>query len=666
VRPVAHQPDTLSAVVDTFLPSLPAPAGTVGGPDGVAGVEAGVAGPEVEFFRAGAADRGIDRAVADAIPGLPALLRDAIGALLRHLEERSFADLDLAARTRALAAAAEHDDRLRLGARQVRSMTFGLFVGAVDAGGRNPVWPVIGYPGPPAPEALPPPVPPGRLAAVPAGEIGPELTADVCVIGSGAGGAVIAARAAQAGLSVLVLEAGPRRDEDDFDQVDLHAAGMFLRGGALWSDSGRIGILAGSVVGGGTLINSMVCLRTPDQVRRRWAEQGLTGLDTAEFDKHLDTVWARLGVNTDRTAYNANTRAMIAGLTANGYAYERLPRNAAPSDDPPYCGFCNSGCRRGGKLSVAHTYLRDAIAAGARIVADCAVGAITTSGGRATGVTAVLGHGDAARPVTVSAPVVVVAAGGVESPAVLLRSGIGGPAVGTNLRLHPAWIVTGTYDQPVEAWSGQIQSAVSFDLAHCESGTGFLVESLALNPLTWAGQAPFTGAAEHRRYLRKLPYLATWHGVAHDHGSGEVYLDRDGRAAVRWDLDDETDLRVARRAHTELARMHRAAGANEIFTFHWTDRRWRRGDDFDAYLRELERAPGRDHTAFSAHQMGACRLGADPATSVADGHGQLHDTRGVWIGDGSALPAAPGVNPMITIMALAERTAAALLREMSR
>jgi choline dehydrogenase-like flavoprotein len=640
----------LPAVIDTFLPPLPA--------------QADAAGPVAEFYRAGAADRGIDQAVADAIPGLPAILRDAVDALLRHLEEHSFAGLDLAARTEALAVAGERSDLLRLGLRQVRSMTFGLFVGAVDDDGRNPVWPVIGYPGPPVPAQ--PPETPGRVTVAPPGEIGPELTADVCVIGSGAGGAVIAARAAQAGLSVLVLEAGPRRDEADFDQVDLHAADMFLRGGALWSDSGRIGILAGSVVGGGTLINSMVCLRTPDPVRRLWAEQGLAGLDTAGFDKHLDTVWERLGVNTDRTAYNANTRAMIAGLTANGYAYERLPRNAAPSDDPAYCGFCNSGCRHGGKLSVAHTYLRDAVAAGARIVADCTVDTVITSGGRAAGVTAMLGHGDAASAVRVSAQAVVVAAGGVESPAVLLRSGIGGPAVGKNLRLHPAWIVTGVYDQPVEAWSGQIQSAVSFDLTHCESGAGFLVESLALNPLTWAGQAPFTDAAAHRRYLRKLPYLATWHGVAHDHGSGEVYLDRDGWAAVRWDLDDETDLAVARRAHTELARMHRAAGANEIFTFHWTGRGWRRGADFDAYLRQLERAPAADHTAFSAHQMGACRLGADPAASVADGRGQLHDVSGVWIGDGSALPTAPGVNPMITIMALAERTAAALLQEMSR
>lgn len=646
---MAGQLVILSTVCDTFLPSL--------------ATTSEAAGPVADFYRAGARDRGIDRMVAEAIPGLAAVLRNAIDALVNHLDDISFADLDLDARTAALAAAGERDDLLRLGVRQVRAMVFGAFAGAVDTHGRNPTWPVIGYPGPPPAPAVSQD-PPGRIVVTPADEIGQVVTADVCVIGSGAGGAVIAARAAQAGLSVLVLEAGAQRDETDFDQIDFHASDMFLRGGSLWSDSGRVGILAGSVVGGGTLINSMVCLRPPEPVRQLWASQGLAGLDGAEFDKHIDTVWARLGVSTDGTTYNANTRAMITGLTANGYAHQRLPRNAAPSDDPAYCGFCNAGCRRGGKLSALHTYLRDAVDAGARLVAGCTADRITTRDGRATGVIAVLGSGDQARTIRVEAPAVVVAAGGVESPAVLLRSGIGGPAVGKNLRLHPAWIVTGVYDQPVEAWSGQIQSAVSFDLAHCESGTGFLVESLTLNPLTWAGQTPFVDAAAHRRHLRKLPYFATWHGVAHDHGSGEVYLDHDGRAAIRWDLDDEIDLRVARRAHAELARMHYSAGANEIFTFHWTDRRWRRGDDFDAYLGQLAEAPAADHTAFSAHQMSSCRLGDDPATSVADGQGELHDVSGVWVGDGSALPTAPGVNPMITIMALAERTAAALVRAM--
>jgi choline dehydrogenase-like flavoprotein len=127
---------------------------------------------------------------------------------------------------------------------------------------------------------------------------------------------------------------------------------------------------------------------------------------------------------------------------------------------------------------------------------------------------------------------------------------------------------------------------------------------------------------------------------------------------VRWE-PDPVDRAVAARAHVELARLHRARGAREIFTFHWDELRWRAGDDFDGFVERLRAAP-HDRTAYSAHQMGSCRLGADPATSVADGRGELHDASGVWIGDAAALPTAPGVNPMLTIMALARRTAGAI------
>lgn len=632
----------LEQVCDAFVPALPAP---------------GADPAEADYYRRGATDRGIPQVIAQALPGLSTRVRDAILALLRELGASGFPRLTAAARLDRLHAAAAGGPLPMTAFKQLRAMTLATFVGAVDDDGTSPVWPVIGYPGPVA-TPYRADTAPARLSigAVPAGVM--SLDADVCVIGSGAGGAVIAARAAQAGRSVVVLEAGAYRTEADFDQIDSHAADMYLRNGSMWSDNAQLGLLAGSVLGGGTLINSMVCLRTPDSVRQEWARDGLPDLATEAFDKHLDTVWHALNVNTTATSHNANTRAMITGLASAGYRHERLPRNASPHDDPTRCGLCNAGCQLGCKRSVLHTYLPDAVAAGARVIVDCRVDAVTTRDGRATGVRARLKDG---REITVAAPTVVVAAGGIESAALLLRSGIGGPAVGRNLRVHPAWIVTGVYDQPVQAWSGQIQSAVSFDLTRCEDGTGFLVESLALNPLTWAGQTPFETAASHRELLRRLPYFATWHGVAHDHGAGEVYLDEDGTAAVRWELADPIDQRVARRAHVELARMHHAAGANEIFTFHNTDQRWRRGEDIDAYLDRLACVPFGEYTAFSAHQMGACRIGTDPATSVADAWGQLHDVPGVWIGDASALPSAPGVNPMITIMAMAERTAEALL-----
>jgi choline dehydrogenase-like flavoprotein len=631
----------LDAACDALLPALASNA------DGELGA----------FFAHGARDRGIDELVAAAVPALPAHTRTAVLELAGQLAGEAFVTASAADRAQRLIAIAAQPGPRRLGVRVLKTMVFGLLFGQLDDEGRNPAWGAVGFPGPltapPTPEQAPKTIPLQSFDGDSA-----TLTADVCVVGSGAGGSVIAARMAQAGHSVIVLESGPYRNESDFRQIESVGAEMFLGKGIIWSQDGQLGLLAGSTLGGGTVINSMVCLPTPDEIRADWEAFGLQGLTGPEFTTCTERVWDRLSVNTEATVFNRNTERMVAGLTASGYAHERLPRNVSLDDDPAYCGFCNAGCQQGCKRSTLKTYLEDAAEHGARFVVGADVRRITTDDGRATGVEAIV---DGTVKLTVTAPTVVVACGGIESPALLLRSGIGGPAVGRYLRVHPAWMVTGVYDEPVEAWSGQIQSAVSFDLTHCESDVGFLVESLTLSLPTWAGQSPFTDARAHREQLLKLPFMAAWHGVSHDHGSGRVVLDEDGRALVQWSPDDEVDARVAARAHVELARLHRAGGAREVFTFHWTERRWTEGEDFDAFIASLEHAPAEDLTGYSAHQMGSCRMGADPELSVADGRGELHDTTGVWIGDASALPTAPGVNPMITIMALAERTALRML-----
>jgi choline dehydrogenase-like flavoprotein len=153
--------------------------------------------------------------------------------------------------------------------------------------------------------------------------------------------------------------------------------------------------------------------------------------------------------------------------------------------------------------------------------------------------------------------------------------------------------------------------------------------------------------------------MAPFVSVGRDHGEGEVVIDDYGRAVTRWGFDDEVDARMFRQAMVEQAKLHRAAGAKEIVTLYQQPVIWREGENFDAFLAEIERASlaANDVAVFTAHQMGSCRLGSDPADSVADGRGELHDVSGVWIGDGSAFPTAPGVNPMISIMSLAHRTA---------
>jgi choline dehydrogenase-like flavoprotein len=164
--------------------------------------------------------------------------------------------------------------------------------------------------------------------------------------------------------------------------------------------------------------------------------------------------------------------------------------------------------------------------------------------------------------------------------------------------------------------------------------------------------------------MQTTPWLAPFITVARDHGEGEVVIDGLGRPVVRWGLQDPVDHKLSVRAHVELARLHQAAGASEIFTLHARELRWRHGEDFEDYVALLESASYQpnDVTCFTAHQMGSCRMGTDPSDSVADGRGELHDVKGAWIGDASAFPTAPGVNPMISIMALAHRTADEIAR----
>jgi choline dehydrogenase-like flavoprotein len=254
----------------------------------------------------------------------------------------------------------------------------------------------------------------------------------------------------------------------------------------------------------------------------------------------------------------------------------------------------------------------------------------------------------------------VVAAGAIESPALLLRSGIGGPAAGRHLRLHPASLVGGVYEQPIEGWIGQIQSALSDEFKNCEGEHGFLIEATTVAPAIVAMSLPWQDGLAHKQLLeRKLRHVAPFISVARDHGEGRVVIDEHGRAVTQWSFDDELDARMFRQAMVELAKLQRAAGAQEIITFYQQPLSWREGEDFEAFLGEIERGSlqANDVAAFTAHQMGSCRMGADPSESVADGRGELHDTPGVWIGDGSAFPTAPGVNPMISIMSLAHRTA---------
>jgi choline dehydrogenase-like flavoprotein len=256
----------------------------------------------------------------------------------------------------------------------------------------------------------------------------------------------------------------------------------------------------------------------------------------------------------------------------------------------------------------------------------------------------------------------VVACGSLESPALLLRSGIGGPAVGNYLRLHPCVAIIGSYADDQRAWWGAPQAGLVDEFANVENGYGFLIESVQYAPGLIGSAIPWVSAEAHKDLVSRAKYNATLVPLPRDHGHGRVEVDASGEAVVWYSVEDEQDRRTIHLGIDKLAEAHRAAGAIEIAALATGLPSWRRGDDLGRFTERVKQIPlGRGGwRLFTAHQMGSCRMGSDPQTSVANPWGELHDTKGVWVGDASAFPTASGTNPMVTIMALAHRTAEAI------
>ncbi|MBL7255569.1 GMC family oxidoreductase N-terminal domain-containing protein [Paractinoplanes lichenicola] len=615
-------PTTLKAVCDTLIPRVPAATDD--------SLEAAT------LLGLSASDLGIDAIAAAVIPMLAPHVQEKIAVTLDSLGDAEGDEL-----ARRWKQALANPDTYP-GAIILQSTVLAMFYTGPDAEAKNPTWPAIGYAGP----LLPTPSEaefPKTLRTITADD---DLTADAIVVGSGAGGGVAAARLAEAGLRVLVLEKGSYRNEPDLPQLEaLSFPNLYLGGGFLWSTSASVGLLAGSTVGGGTTVNSMACLPTPGYVVEEWRQRGMQGLD--DFDEHVRAVMDRINAKPSNTVHNHVNEILIRGFEAAGLAWATLARNAK-DDESRYCGECNAGCLVGCKQSTMKTFLQDASDQGARLLPNCDVREILHDQGRASGVRAQVGD----REVELRAPIVVVAAGALASPALLLASGIGGPEVGKNLHVHPSYFMSGVFDEDVRGWEGQILTSVSHDYEHVAGEHGFVVEAAPMGLGFWTALTPWQDGESHKREQLRLRHVSGVWGFARDHGSGHVELGPDGMPLIHWDLTDDVDLEVVRRCHVELAKILRGAGAREIFTFLPGDPRWRDGEDFEAFLDTLAKLEGPDVLTLSAHQSGTCATG-----TVVDGEGQLFDVKGVYVADASALPTAPGVNPMVSIEAYAAKTA---------
>jgi choline dehydrogenase-like flavoprotein len=638
------QQQVLAALCDTVVPAIPHDPD----PDG--------------FFARRASDVGVPRALAEMLATMPEEQRAGLGELLDALAEQGFLHVSPRSRGQLMRNLALFGPQAAAGIGALTAMTLFLHYGLPDERGKNPNWKTFGYPGPASP---PPQAEKPLRPLIPDGDT--TLEADVCVVGSGAGGGVMAGTLAQKGLKVVVLEAGGYFDEPDFTQLELLAyQNLYWRGGPNPTADMNISLQAGFCLGGGTVVNWTNSLRTTPWVREQWErEYGLEGLAGSDFDRHLDAVWERLNVNDRCSELNGPQQRMKAGAEKLGWSFAYANRN---TDEERYsfdtAGYMGFGDQSGAKQSTAKTYLQDAQDHGAVLLTRCFAELVLVESGRAAGVAAVWADPETGRSarITVKAPQVVVACGSLESPALLLRSGIGGPAAGDYLRLHPCTAIFGYYPEDTEAWRGAPHAGLVHEFENVEDGYGFLLEGAQYTTALAGSALPFTDPASHKRLMAHFRHGGSLIGLLRDRGHGRVTIDQAGMSVPWYSLTDELDIRNTHRAIAAQAQLHEAAGAERIIALAAGCPAWRRGEDLATFVARVQRIPLRagGWQLFSAHQMGSCRMGNDPEQSVADPWGQLHDTKGVWIGDASAFPTSSGTNPMITIMALAHRNAEAV------
>ena len=555
-----------------------------------------------------------------------------------------------------------------------------------DASG-NPRHAVIGYePEHPPVTAEPTSIRPFRLPFDVGGPDEPmTLEADVVIVGSGAGGGVVAAELAEAGRAVVVLEAGPFVDESTMPRDELDAfSRLYLNYGLLATWDGAITMLAGSGVGGGTLVNWMTSMEASADVRDEWRRvHGLTDLDDGGiWSEDVGVLEEELSVGPVRQQ-PPKDQVILLGAERLGWEAAPARRNAATGCDD--CGSCPFGCPRGSKQSGIRVHLARAAAAGARIVPQVRVTKVLIERGRAVGVQgrALVPGSDPepkVRPLIVRARQVVLAAGALRTPALLQASGVKHRAIGYHLRVHPVPVVAGRMTMPVDMWHGPMQGARSLQFSAPEHGrNGYAIESAPGHVGLLALALPWEGIDAHAASMRDARHLVPLIAVTRDGGTGRVTLTRAGRVRVDYWLDD-VGVATLRHAAVRMARLARAAGAGEIVVAATPGVRFEPvrasvESDAAAYARFEDRVARMDFrpnrgSVFSAHQMGTVRMGASPRDHPCDPNGRVRArgrrdrlVGGLYVADSSLFPTALGINPMLTVMALARRVARSVLAE---
>ncbi|MBK8193303.1 MAG: GMC family oxidoreductase N-terminal domain-containing protein [Lewinellaceae bacterium] len=532
----------------------------------------------------------------------------------------------------------------------LRKLTALIFFGDIPAGASvNPNWKTIGYqlfnsyvqPDPaPLPVFRPQP--------------GATLDCDVLVIGSGAGGSIVAAELAAAGCDVLIVEKGDYAPTHAFNQQELPMLRRhFESGGLLTSQDGAVTVLAGSTLGGGTTINWAGALRTPDYVLEEWArEHDNPHFLEPAYEKGFDMVEHRNSVGAG-FQHDIQNQLLLDAAATMGYRAGAIPMNMRFPENLPQdvawkaAGYSCYGDAYGIKQGAVQTFLPDAVAHGARILPNIDIQRIIVKNGEAVGA-----EGAGLR---IHARRVVAAAGALHTPVLLLKSGLTHPHIGRNLYLHPVAAVGAFYQQETQPWYGPMMSVIVREFERLDRNWGVRIECPPLHPGLAAFAMGWDGGERFKADLMDISHLGVHICLTRDRFGGKVSVGkRSGQPVIHYRLNDY-DKQHLLRGMLESVRLHHAAGAERISVMHnqpvhFSPDKGR----LEAFLKEIRAKNwGANHfSLFSAHQMGTCRMGGRKDYPVKP-DGETREVRNLFVADASLFPSASGANPMLSIQALA-------------
>lgn len=459
-------------------------------------------------------------------------------------------------------------------------------------------------------------------------------TYDVIVIGAGIGGSFVAHELAQSGRKTLVLEAGSSFTRTTYPRQEIDSnSRLYWGGGIELNTSATIALLRPKVVGGGSIVNQALVDRFDEVAFESWRKtSGIKFFNESELTPWYEKAEKELVINEIPSEWrNGNAKIFAEGFQKNGFTCAPLSRaqKNCKFEDGNDCIECLAGCRIDSKQSTPVTTLRMALKAGCQMVSDFEVKEVKYSKDLST----VGGRWRDKREYTFAAKKIVLAGGAIGNSRLLLNSGFGDrlPALGKNFYTHPQFMVLGLYDKEINAHKGPLQSYKSYDPNFRKKG--FKLENVFAPPVAISMLLPGLGQ-KHQNKMKKLGHMACIEVAVRDTNPGIITVNSSGKAIVKKELN-EVDLQRKQAGMNAIYAIFGATGAKEIIP-----------GDFGIGL----------------HLMGGCNMGVDPARSVTTPEFSVHDHPNMIVADSSLFPDAPGINPSLTVMALAKMAAASVIK----